>query len=151
MRMLLEQLGGRLVRSRANDRVTAQLIGDVFNALASHPFRLAERSAHTDNRGLMLIDPHLPPGEFLSCIFARRSSSGSAFQAAMRGLVLLPRKTARYVSFVLMVISFLCALRVEAELDIAAQVIGRCRRRPCQRTIVRPHDTMDLRTDGHQR
>ena len=32
---------------------------------------------------------------------------------AQRGLVLLPRKTARYVSFVLM--AFLCALRVEAE------------------------------------
>src|SRR4030081_3738896 len=35
------------------------------------------------------------------CSLARRSASGSAFQAAIFALVLLPRKTARNVSLVL--------------------------------------------------
>src|SRR2546426_1810264 len=48
----------------------------------------------------------------------------------MRGLVLLPRKTARYVSFVLMLISFLCALRVEAEARYSGAGDRRWRRRP---------------------
>jgi hypothetical protein len=36
------------------------------------------------------------------CSLARRSASGSAFHAAQFALVLLPRKTARNVSVVLM-------------------------------------------------
>ena len=44
-----------------------------------------------------------------SCIFVRRTSSEREFQAAIRGLVLLPRKIARKVSFVLMLSTFLRA------------------------------------------
>src|SRR5947207_6278982 len=44
------------------------------------------------------------------CSLARRSASGSAFQAAIFALVLLPRKTARNVSLVLM--RFLLPLRL---------------------------------------
>src|SRR5690348_13853376 len=39
--------------------------------------------------------------------FARRSPSGSAIHAFMRGLVLLPRNTARNVSLAAMIISLL--------------------------------------------
>src|SRR5215467_4117166 len=48
-----------------------------------------------------------------SCSLARRSASGSAVHAFMRGLVLLPRKTARYVLFVVMRFPFLYGLWAE--------------------------------------
>src|SRR5262249_43124723 len=50
-----------------------------------------------------------------SCCFASRSASGRAFHAVIRGFVLLPRNTARNVSFVLMRFPFLYALRAQTK------------------------------------
>jgi hypothetical protein len=52
--------------------------------------------------GTMLFGPGFPSRDS-RCIFARRTSSGSEFQAAIRGLVLLPKKIARKVWVVLIV------------------------------------------------
>src|SRR5262249_35114955 len=60
VRMLLEQLGGSIMRFRANDRVGTHLVAYVFDAALAHLFRFAERSAHTDDCSVMLFDPRFP-------------------------------------------------------------------------------------------
>src|SRR5258706_13480816 len=57
-----------------------------------------------------------------SLSFARRSASGRASHAFLRGLVLLPRKIARYVLFMLMTFPFLYVLQVETEARCARAI-----------------------------
>lgn len=45
----LEQLAGGIMRFGANDRVGAQQVVYVFNAVLAHLFGFAESSAHTDD------------------------------------------------------------------------------------------------------
>src|SRR5215467_10091791 len=67
------------------------------------------------------------------CSLARLSASGSAIHAFMRELVLLPRKTARYVSFVVMRFPFLYGLWAETRVRNsgagAPVLLLRCRHR----------------------
>jgi hypothetical protein len=79
---------------------------------------LAERSTHGDDRALVLFDPCLPRGNSLPS-FARRSASGREFHDFIFGLVLLPRKTARYVSLVVMRLSLLLVCGLEQKIDVA--------------------------------
>jgi len=58
--MPFEQLGRSLMRIRANDHVGANLITCIFDAALGDFFGLAERSAHTDDCGLMFFGPRLP-------------------------------------------------------------------------------------------
>jgi hypothetical protein len=60
VRMPLEQLGRSLMRIRANDHIGAYLIACIFDAALGDFFGLAERSAHTDDYGLMFFGPRLP-------------------------------------------------------------------------------------------
>src|SRR5262245_45617862 len=69
MRMALEHLRGSLVRFSANDREGSHLVADILDAACIDPLGLAERPAHFEDRGLMLLDPRLPGGHplFLLC------------------------------------------------------------------------------------
>src|ERR1700758_2072122 len=48
------------MRFRANDRVGAQQVAYILDALLADLFGLAERSAHTDDCSVMLFDPSFP-------------------------------------------------------------------------------------------
>src|SRR5262249_35573235 len=58
--MPLEQLGGSVMRFRANDRVGAHRVAYVFDAALAHLFGFAERPAHIDDCSVMLFDPRFP-------------------------------------------------------------------------------------------
>src|SRR5262249_16723089 len=79
-----------------------------------------------------------------SCCFASRSASGRAFHAVICGFVLLPRNTARNVSFVLMKFPFLYALRAQTKARYNTQMInvgrtaGRRRRWPKNQRVGAP-------------
>src|SRR5262249_25716677 len=60
VRMLLEQLGGSVMRFRANDRVGTHRVAYVFDAALAHLFRFAERPAHPNDCSAMLFDPRFP-------------------------------------------------------------------------------------------
>jgi hypothetical protein len=93
MRMLLKQFGSRLVRACAHDHEGGQLIAYVLDALRRDLLCLAEWSPPWRPR---------PSGSFRStpfhaampcCSLARRSASGSAIQAFIRGFVFAAKKT----------------------------------------------------------
>jgi hypothetical protein len=74
--MPLEQLGGRVMRFRANDRVSAHQVANVLDAVLAHLFGLAERPAHTDDFRVMLFDPRFPGRDTLlhlcmSCLLGK--------------------------------------------------------------------------------
>src|SRR4051812_41998083 len=52
--MFFKQLGGSLMRIRANDRVAAHEVVYILDAVLAHLFGLAEGAAHADDCGLML-------------------------------------------------------------------------------------------------
>ena len=79
---------------RANHREAAHRVADVLDPARRDLLGLAERSAHGDDRGLVLLDPRLPGRDSLAFLDAP-FRFGRAFQAIIFGLVLLPRKTAR--------------------------------------------------------
>src|SRR5262249_12570801 len=54
VRMPLEQLGGSVMRFRANDRVGAHRVAYVFDAALAHLLGFAERPAHIDDCRVML-------------------------------------------------------------------------------------------------
>src|ERR1043165_6754402 len=60
MRMVLEELGGSIMRIRANDCVGAHQIGYVLDAAFAHLLGLAEGTAHPDDCGMMFIGPGFP-------------------------------------------------------------------------------------------
>ena len=108
VRMVLEELGGSTMRIRPNDCVGAHQVGYILNAVLAHLLGLTEGTPHPDNCGIMLFGPGFPSRDSLLHL-RPRTSSEREFQAAIRGLVLLPRKIARKVSFVLMLSPFLRA------------------------------------------
>src|SRR5262249_45597030 len=94
VRMLLEQLGGSVMRFRANDRVGTHRVAYVFDAALAH------RGPPTPMIAARCFSTPAFQAAIPSCVFACRASSERAFQAAMRALVLLPRKMPRNASFV---------------------------------------------------
>src|SRR5215468_7707720 len=103
--MLLEQLGGSVMRFRANDRVGAHRVAYVFDAPLAHLFRFAERPAHTDDCCVMLFDPRFPGRDPLLHLCVSRLL-GKSVPGCHTAPVLLPRKMARNVSFVLITSPF---------------------------------------------
>lgn len=58
--MLFEQLGGSLMRIRANEGVAAHLVAYVLDPVLAHLFGLAEGAAHANDCRVMLFDPCFP-------------------------------------------------------------------------------------------
>src|SRR5579883_29534 len=58
--MLLEELGGGLVRLRLHEREGGQLVADVLDPPWTDFLGLSQRSSHPDDGGLMFLDPRLP-------------------------------------------------------------------------------------------
>ena len=79
---------------RPHDHEGAHLVAHVLDAAFVDFLRLAEWPAIGGNRRVVRFDPGFQAA-MPSCSLARLSASGSAIQAFMRGLVLLPSKTAR--------------------------------------------------------
>jgi len=98
-------------RLHANPRHEgSHIVACVCDVVLSDLFRLAQRSAQADDCS-RCFSFHDFQAAIPSCFFACRFSSVSSFHSVMP--VLLPRKTTRYVLFVLMRSPFLCALSVE--------------------------------------
>src|SRR3954451_9732432 len=112
MRRLLEQSGGRLVRFRPHDHKGTHVVGHVLNTGFGDLLRLAEWPTHGANRRVVFLTQAFQTA-MPSCSFAGLSASESAIHAIMRRLALLPRKTARPLSFVLMGFAFLLGLATE--------------------------------------
>ena len=60
MRMIVEELGGGLVRIRAHDRESAHVIARIVDATLRDLLGFPQWSAHADNGGVMFLDPRLP-------------------------------------------------------------------------------------------
>ena len=63
--MVLEELGGSIMRIRANDCVGAHQIGYVLDAPFAHLLGLAEGTAYLDDCGTMLFGPGFPSRDSL--------------------------------------------------------------------------------------
>src|SRR5262245_44656740 len=87
MRMPLEELCGSLLRVRANDREGSHRVADIRNAIRIDLLGLAERSAHVDDRGLVLFNPRLPCGHPLLLLGTpvrfRKRIPGRPFRAVL--------------------------------------------------------------------
>src|SRR5262249_30183857 len=101
--MIFEKFCGSFVRLRAHNCESSHCVADVFNPARGNFLRFAQRPTHCYDGRLVLFDPAFPGSDALLRLFCR-SASGRAFQAAILGLVLLPRKTARNVLFVVMML-----------------------------------------------
>ena len=60
MRMVIEELGGSIMRIRANDCVGAHQVAYILDAAFAHFLSLAERAAHPDDCGTMFSGPGFP-------------------------------------------------------------------------------------------
>lgn len=104
--MIFEHLRSRLMRSGANDREGADCVGDIRNPLLS-TFLVLPSGPPIWTREAWCFSTHAFHAAMPRTSLALRSGSESAFQAVHFGLFLLPRNTARYVSFVLIGFSWL--------------------------------------------
>src|SRR5882672_5236824 len=66
--MLVEELGGGLVRISAHNRERAQAIAYIVDPSLRDLLGLPQWSAHADNGGVMLVDPCLPGRRAFSCL-----------------------------------------------------------------------------------
>src|SRR5262249_23934396 len=60
VRMVLEKLGGSIMRLRANDCVGAHQVGYVLDAALAHLLGPAEGTAHPDDYAMMFFGPSFP-------------------------------------------------------------------------------------------
>src|SRR5208283_2911570 len=60
VRMIVEQLGGGLMRIRAHDRESTHAVARIVDAALRDLLGFSQRSAHADDGGMMFLYPRLP-------------------------------------------------------------------------------------------